>query len=116
MANIQIRFAIVTVRQMGRNYEYITRLQRNRHFFNIVAADPTFHDIDFISWAEASKLNISEESKDKNLEKTNAIKEKKDNKKESTIEKLNKLKDKVAKDSGDKLQDKLGDKKKDREI
>jgi len=36
--------------------------------------------------------------------------------KKSTIEKLSKLKDKVAKDSGDKLQDKLGDKKKDREI
>ena len=70
--------------------------------------EKSFHDIDFISWAEASKLNISEESKHKNLEKTNAIKEKKDNKKESTIEKLNKLKDKVAKDSGDKLQDKLG--------
>ena len=48
--------------------------------------------------------------------KTNTIKDKRDNKKESTIEKLNKLKDKVAKDSGDKLQDKLGDKKKDREI
>lgn len=37
-------------------------------------------------------------------------------KKESAIEKLNKLKDKVAKDSVDKLQDKVGDKKKDREI
>src|SRR5699024_7318556 len=78
--------------------------------------DKSFHDIDFISWAEASKLNISEESKDKNLEKTNTIKDKKDNNKESTIGKLNKLKDKVAKDSGDKLQGKLGDKKKDREI
>ena len=78
--------------------------------------DKSFHDIDFISWAEASKLNISEENKDKNSEKTNVIRDKTDNKKESTIEKLNKLKDKVAKDSGDKLQDKLSDKKKDREI
>ena len=78
--------------------------------------DKSFHDIDFISWAEASKLNLSEENKEKNPEKTNVIKGKKDNIKESTIEKLNKLKDKVAKDSGDKLKDKLGDKKKDREI
>lgn len=78
--------------------------------------DESFHDIDFINWAEVSKLKISEENKEKNLENTNAIKDKKDNKKESTIEKLNKLKDKVAKDSVDKLQDKVGDKKKDREI
>ena len=78
--------------------------------------EKSFHDIDFISWAEAIKLNLSEENKEKSFEKANAIKDKKDNKKESTIEKLNKLKDKVAKDSGDKLQDKLGDKKKDREI
>ena len=78
--------------------------------------DKSFHDIDFISWAEASKLNISEESKDKNFEKINAIRDKKDNKKESTIEKLNRLKDKVAKNSGDKLQNEVRDKKKDREI
>lgn len=78
--------------------------------------DKSFHDIDFISWAEASKLNISEENKDKNLGNTNAIRDKKDDKKESTIEKLNRLKDKVAKDSGDMLQDKVGDKQKDREI
>lgn len=78
--------------------------------------EKSFHDIDFISWAEASKLNISEENKEKNSAKTNTIKDKRDNKKESTIEKLNRLKDKVAKDSGDKLEDKLGDKKKDREI
>ena len=78
--------------------------------------EKSFHDIDFITWAEASKLNISEGSKEKNLGKINAIKDKNDKKKESTIEKLNKLKDKVAKDSSDKLQDKLGDKKKDREI
>lgn len=78
--------------------------------------DKSFHEIDFISWAEASKLNISEENKEKSFEKTNAIKDKKDNKKESTIEKLNKLKDKVAKNSVDKLQGKLEDKKKDREV
>lgn len=78
--------------------------------------EKSFHDIDFIRWAEASKLNISEGSKEKNLGKINAIKDKNDKKKESTIEKLNKLKDKVAKDSSDKLQDKLRDKKKDREI
>lgn len=78
--------------------------------------DKSFHDIDFISWAEASKLNLSEENKEKKPQKTNVIKGKKDNIKESTIEKLNKLKDKVAKDSGDELQDKVGDKKKDREI
>src|SRR5699024_378030 len=78
--------------------------------------DKSFHDIDFISWAEASKLNLSEENKEKKPEKTNIIKGKKDNIKETTIEKLNKLKDKVAKDSGDELQDKVGDKKKDREI
>lgn len=78
--------------------------------------DKSFHDIDFISWAEASKLNLSEENKEKKPEKTNVIKGKKDNIKESTIEKLNRLKDKVAKDSGDELKDKVGDKKKDREI
>ena len=78
--------------------------------------EKSFHDIDFIGWAEASKQNISEGSKEKNLGKINPVKDKNDSKKESTIEKLNKLKDKVAKYSGDKLQDKLGDKKKDREI
>ena len=52
----------------------------------------------------------------KNSEKTNVIRDKKNDKKESTIAKLNRLKDKVSKNSGDKLQDKLGDKKKDREI
>ena len=78
--------------------------------------EKSFHDIDFIGWAQTSKQNISEGSKEKNLGKINPVKDKDDNKKESTIEKLNKLKDKVAKDSGDKLQDKLGDKKKDREI
>jgi len=51
-----------------------------------------------------------------NVERINAITDKEDSKKESTIEKLNKLKDKVAKDSVDKLQDKVGDKKNDREI
>ena len=78
--------------------------------------DKSFQDIDFISWVETSKLNISEENKEKRFEKTNAIKDKKDNIKESTIEKLNKLKDKVSKDSVDKLQGKIRDKKKDREI
>ena len=78
--------------------------------------DKSFHEIDFISWAEASKLNISEENKEKSFEKTNAIKDKKDNKKESTIEKLNKLKDKVSKDNRDKVQEKVGDKKNDKEL
>ncbi|MBA4507537.1 JAB domain-containing protein [Clostridium sporogenes] len=78
--------------------------------------DKSFHDIDFIDWAEASKLNLSEKSKERNFERINAIKDKKDSNKESTIEKLNKLKDKVAKDHVNKLQDKVGDKKKDREI
>lgn len=78
--------------------------------------DESFHDIDFIGWVEASKLNLSEERKEMKQEKVNVIKDKKDNKKESTIEKLNKLKDKVAKESVDKLQDKVEDKKKAREI
>jgi proteasome lid subunit RPN8/RPN11 len=76
----------------------------------------SFHDIDFISWVEATKANLSEEKKGMNVERINAITDKEDSKKESTIEKLNKLKDKVAKDSVDKLQDKVGDKKNDREI
>lgn len=78
--------------------------------------EKSFHDIGFIDWVEATKTNLSEEKKGMNVERINAITDKEDSKKESTIEKLNKLKDKVAKDSIDKLQDKVGDKKKDREI
>ncbi len=78
--------------------------------------EKSFHDIDFIGWAEATKANLSEEKKGMNVERINAITDKEDSKKESTIEKLNKLKDKVAKGGVDKLQDKVGDKKKDREI
>ncbi|OLS03525.1 hypothetical protein [Tissierella creatinophila] len=101
---------------MGEKWEIVSNTYLSLYFAEDYSLDKSFHDIDFISWAEASKLNISEESKEKNPEKTNVIKGKKDNIKESTIEKLNKFKDKVAKDSGDELQDKLGDKKKDREI
>ena len=78
--------------------------------------EKSFHDIDFIDWVEATKANLSEEKKGMNVERINAITDKEDSKKESTIEKLNKLKDKVAKGGVDKLQDKVGDKKKDREI
>ena len=78
--------------------------------------EKSFHDIDFIDWVEATKTKLSEEKKGMNVERINAITDKKDSKKESTIEKLNKLKDKVAKGGVDKLQDKVGDKKKDREI
>lgn len=85
-------------------------------FADYYPLDESFHDIDFISWAEASKSNISETEKGMNQEKINAVEDKNDNKKESTIEKLNKLKNKVAKESLDKLQDKVEDKKKDREI
>lgn len=78
--------------------------------------DKSFYDIDFIGCAEVSKLNLSEKSKERNFERINDIKDKKDSNKESTIEKLNKLKDKVAKNHVNKLQDKVGDNKKDREI
>ena len=78
--------------------------------------EKSFHDIDFIDWVEATKTKLSEEKKGMNVERINAITDKEDSKKESTIEKLNKLKDKVAKGGVDKLQDKVGDKKKDREI
>ena len=78
--------------------------------------EKSFHDIDFIDWVEATKANLSEEKKGMNVERINAITDKQDSKKESTIEKLNKLKDKVAKGGVDKLQDKVEDKKKDREI
>jgi len=53
--------------------------------------DKSFQDIDFISWAETSKLNISEENKKKAL-KNKCYKDKKDNIKESTIENLISLK------------------------
>lgn len=73
--------------------------------------DKSFHDIDFISWAEATKRNLT---KAKNRMKPG--KDSKETKKESTIEKLNKLKDKVAKDSIGRTQEKAENKKNDREI
>ena len=73
--------------------------------------DKSFHDIDFISWAEATKRNLT---KVKNRMKPG--KDSKETKKESTIEKLNKLKDKVAKDSIGRTQEKAENKKNDREI
>ncbi len=73
--------------------------------------DKSFHDIDFISWAEATKRNLT---KVKNRMKPG--KDSTETKKESTIEKLNKLKDKVAKDSIGRTQEKAENKKNDREI
>lgn len=73
--------------------------------------DKSFQDIDFISWAEATKRNLT---KVKNRMKPG--KDSKETKKESTIEKLNKLKDKVAKDSIGRTQEKAENKKNDREI
>ncbi len=73
--------------------------------------EKSFHDIDFIGWAEATKTNLSKSEK--------AMDEKRDNKerkKESTIAKLNKLKDKVAKDSIGKAQEKAENNKNDREM
>ncbi|WP_159436169.1 JAB domain-containing protein [Anaerosalibacter sp. Marseille-P3206] len=73
--------------------------------------EKSFHDIDFIDWAEATKRNLT---KAKNRMKPG--KDSKETKKESTIEKLNKLKDKVAKDSIGRTQEKAENKKNDREI
>ena len=73
--------------------------------------EKSFHDIDFIDWVEATKTNLSKSEK--------AMDEKRDNKerkKESTIAKLNKLKDRVAKDSIGKAQEKAENKKNDREM
>lgn len=67
--------------------------------------DKSFHDIDFIDWAEATKTNLSKVGKGIDVEKDN-----KEVKKESTIAKLNKLKDKVAKDSIGKVQEKVENK------
>lgn len=73
--------------------------------------DKSFHDIDFIDWAEATKTNLSKTDKGVELGKIS-----KETKKESTIAKLNKLKDKVAKDSIEKAQRKVENKKNDREM
>jgi len=73
--------------------------------------DKSFHDIDFIDWAEATKTNLS-----KTKNKMKPGKGSKETKKESTIEKLNKLKDKVAKDSIGKVQEKVENKENDREM
>ena len=73
--------------------------------------DNSFHDIDFIDWAEATKTNLSKIDKGVELGKVS-----KKTKKESTIAKLNKLKDKVAKDSTGRTQEKAENKKNDREM
>lgn len=73
--------------------------------------DKSFHDIDFIDWAEATKTNLSKIDKGVELGKVS-----KETKKESTIAKLNKLKDKVAKDSIGRIQEKAENKKNDREM
>lgn len=78
--------------------------------------EKSFHDIDFINWIEATKINLSEEGKGMDEEKINTITNTKDNKKESTIAKLNKLKDKVAKDAMEKSQEKMGVTKNNREM
>jgi proteasome lid subunit RPN8/RPN11 len=78
--------------------------------------EKSFHDIDFIDWVEATKTKLSEEKKGMNVERINAITDKEDSKKESTIAKLNKLKDKVAKDSIGRIQEKAENKKNDREM
>jgi hypothetical protein len=73
--------------------------------------EKSFHDIDFIGWAEATKTNLfkTEKEMDEGIFG-------KEYKKESTIAKLNKLKDKVAKDSIGKPQEKVENKKNDREM
>lgn len=73
--------------------------------------DESFHDIDFIDWAEATKTNLSKVGKGIDVEKDN-----KEVKKESTIAKLNKLKDKVARDGIGKAQEQAENKKNDREM
>lgn len=73
--------------------------------------DKSFHDIDFIDWAEATKANLSKTDKEVELGKVS-----KETKKESTIAKLNKLKDKVAKDSIGRTQEKAENNKNDREM
>lgn len=73
--------------------------------------EKSFHDIDFIDWVEATKTNLfkTEKEMDEGIFG-------KEYKKESTIAKLNKLKDKVAKDSIGKPQEKVENKKNDREM
>jgi len=73
--------------------------------------EKSFHDIDFIGWAEATKTNLfkTEKEMDEGIFG-------KEYKKESTIAKLNKLKDRVAKDSIGKAQEKAENKKNDREM
>lgn len=73
--------------------------------------DKSFHDIEFMDWAEATKTNLSKIDKGVELGKVS-----KETKKESTIAKLNKLKDKVAKDSIGRIQEKAENKKNDREM
>ena len=73
--------------------------------------DKSFHDIDFISWAEAIKTNLSKSEK-----MIEPGKDSKEIKKESTIDKLNKLKDKVARDGIGKAQGQAENKKNDREM
>lgn len=73
--------------------------------------EKSFHDIDFIDWVEATKTKLSKSEKTMNEKRDN-----KERKKESTIAKLNKLKDKVAKDSIGKAQEKAENKKNDREM
>lgn len=73
--------------------------------------DKSFHDIDFIDWAEATKRNLSKVDKGVELGKDS-----RETKKESSIAKLNKLKDKLAKDSIGKAQEKAESKKNDREM
>ena len=73
--------------------------------------EKSFHDIDFIGWVEATKTNLFKTEKEMDEKRDN-----KERKKESTIAKLNKLKDKVAKDSIGKAQEKVDNKKNDREM
>lgn len=73
--------------------------------------EKSFHDIDFIDWAEVTKTNLSKIDKGVELGKVS-----KETKKESTIAKLNKLKDKVAKDSIGRTQEKSENKKNNREM
>lgn len=93
-----------------------TELSNTMYGVDYDFADPyplekSFHDIDFIGWAEATKTNLfkTEKEMDEGIFG-------KEYKKESTIAKLNKLKDKVAKDSIGKPQEKVENKKNDREM
>ena len=96
---------------MGEKWEIVSNTYLSLYFADGYPLDKSFQDIDFISWAEATKRNLT---KVKNRMKPG--KDSKETKKESTIEKLNKLKDKVAKDSIGRTQEKAENKKNDREI